>query len=49
MRRIYLLVEGQTEEAFVNELLTPHYAPMGLFLTPIVVSTSLGHRGEAPN
>jgi hypothetical protein len=45
MRRIYLLVEGQTEEAFVNELLTPHYAPMGLFLTPIVVSTSPGHRG----
>lgn len=24
MSRIYLLVEGQTEEAFVNELLVPH-------------------------
>jgi hypothetical protein len=45
MRRIYLLVEGQTEEAFVSELLTPHYAPIGLYLTPIVVSTSIGHRG----
>lgn len=45
MSRVYLLVEGQTEEAFVNELLSPHYARMGLYLTPIVVSTSPGHRG----
>ena len=45
MSRIYLLVEGQTEEAFVGELLTPHYARMGLYLTPIIVSTSPGHRG----
>lgn len=45
MSRIYLLVEGQTEEAFVGELLTPHYARIGLYLTPIIVSTSPGHRG----
>lgn len=45
MSRIYLLVEGQTEEAFVGELLTPHYARMGLYLTPIIVSTSPGHKG----
>lgn len=45
MSRIYLLVEGQTEEAFVRELLTPHYARMGLYLTPIIVSTSPGHKG----
>ncbi len=45
MSRIYLLVEGQTEEAFVGELLTPHYARMGLYLTPIVVSTSAGYKG----
>lgn len=29
----------------MRELLQPHYAPMGLFLTPIIVSTSPGHRG----
>lgn len=45
MRRIYLLVEGQTEETFVRELLQPHYACKGLFLTPIIVSTSPGHKG----
>lgn len=45
MSRIYLLVEGQTEEAFVGELLTPHYARMGLYITPIIVSTSPGHKG----
>ncbi len=45
MSRAYLLVEGQTEETFVRELLQPHYARMGLYLTPIIVSTSPGHKG----
>ncbi len=45
MKRIYLLVEGQTEEAFVNELLAPHYLRVDIYLTPIIVSTSPGHRG----
>lgn len=45
MTRIYLLVEGQTEEAFVNELLAPRYARRDLYLTPIIVSTSPGHKG----
>jgi hypothetical protein len=45
MKRVYLLVEGQTEEAFVNELLVPHYARIELYLTAIIVSTSPGHRG----
>ncbi len=45
MSRVYLLVEGQTEEAFVNELMVPHYARLGLYLMPIIVSTSPGHKG----
>jgi hypothetical protein len=45
MTRVYLLVEGQTEEAFVRELLEPHYARLGLYLTPIIVRTSPGHKG----
>lgn len=45
MKRIYLLVEGQTEEAFVNELLTARYNSLGLYFTPIIVSTSPGHKG----
>ena len=45
MSRVYLLVEGQTEEAFVSELLAPHYSSQGIFLTPIIVSTRPGFRG----
>lgn len=45
VNRIYLLVEGQTEEAFVRELLQPHYARIGLYLVPIIVSTSAGYKG----
>lgn len=45
MSRVYLLVEGQTEEAFVRELLQPHYGRVGLYLTPILVGTSPGHKG----
>ena len=45
MSRVYVLSEGQTEEAFVNELLLPHYARMGIYLTPIIVNTSPGHKG----
>lgn len=45
MSRLYVLVEGQTEEAFVRELLVPHYARVGRFLTPIIVSTRAGYKG----
>lgn len=45
MTRVYLLVEGQTEETFVRELLAPHYVHMGLYLTPILVGTGPGHKG----
>lgn len=45
MNRLYLLVEGQTEEAFVRELLSPYYARQGLYITPTIVSTSPGHKG----
>lgn len=45
MTRVYLVVEGQTEEAFATELLQPHYAGMSIYLTPIIINTSPGHRG----
>jgi hypothetical protein len=45
MSRVYIVVEGQTEEAFVRELLVPRYSKMGLFLFPIIVSTSPGYKG----
>ncbi len=45
MTRLYILVEGQTEEAFVNEVLTPHYAQISIFVTPMIVETSRGYKG----
>jgi len=45
VKRFYLLVEGQTEETFVRDLLVPHYSRLNLFLTPILLSTSPGHKG----
>jgi Domain of unknown function (DUF4276) len=40
MSRIYILVEGQTEEAFLNEVMVKPYATRGVYLIPIIVSTS---------
>jgi len=45
MSNVYLLVEGQTEEAFVKGLLAPHYRDMGLYMRPIIIETSSGHKG----
>jgi Domain of unknown function (DUF4276) len=45
VKRLHLLVEGQTEETFVRELLAPHYAHLDLFISPIIVRTSPGHKG----
>jgi hypothetical protein len=45
MKRLFLLVEGQTEETFVRDLLGPHYAQLELFMYPILARTSPGHKG----
>jgi len=45
MTRIYLYVEGQSEEIFVKRLLIPRYEEQGLYLTPVIVRTGPGHRG----
>jgi len=45
MIRLKLLVEGQTEETFVRDVLAPYYAAQSVFITPIIVSTSPGHKG----
>ena len=37
---LYLLVEGQTEEAFAKTVLGPHLARFEVAVTPIVVKTS---------
>lgn len=45
MSRLYILVEGQTEETFIQDLLVPQYARLGLYITPILFATSPGHKG----
>ncbi|MDE6255945.1 MAG: DUF4276 family protein [Muribaculaceae bacterium] len=30
MKRLYIIVEGQTEEAFVNELMIPYFTQNGI-------------------
>jgi len=48
---VFVFVEGQTEEAFVNRLLGPHLAPRGVHLHPILPgkpSTSGTRGGGVP-
>jgi hypothetical protein len=39
-RHIALLVEGQTERAFVDEVLAPYLAARGTYVTPVIVATA---------
>lgn len=45
MIRIKILVEGQTEETFVRDVIAPFYASQQIFITPIIVLTSPGCKG----
>lgn len=44
MTRVHVIVEGQTEESFVNEVLAPELGWRGVYLTPCRLGT-FGHRG----
>lgn len=39
MRKLFVLVEGQTEEAFVREVLTFHLNEFGIALEPVLLKT----------
>ena len=46
MKPLFLLVEGQTEEEFVKEVLRPYLYNRGLIeITPIKISTKAGFKG----
>lgn len=45
MIRVNVFVEGQTEETFVRDVLAPYFVPQQIFLNPILVLTSPGHKG----
>jgi hypothetical protein len=40
------LVEGQTEEKFIKELLGPYFANQSIYIVPIIVSTSRRKSGS---
>ncbi len=44
---IHILVEGQTEEAFVQRLLIPYFARIGIYLNPTIVKTRQNNVSKA--
>lgn len=42
---IYAVVEGQTEEKFIKDILNPYLEDYGKFIYPIIVKTKTGHKG----
>lgn len=47
MKRLLVLVEGQTEETFVRDVLTPHLATFGIHPTAVVLKTKRVKAGGA--
>ncbi|MCP5063170.1 MAG: DUF4276 family protein [Ignavibacteriae bacterium] len=45
MKKIHILVEGQTEENFVNKVLSPYFNPKNIYLFPIIITTKKVLRG----
>lgn len=44
-KRLFIVVEGQTEEEFVNDLIAPYLIQEGIYVYPVVIHTSRGHKG----
>lgn len=39
MKMVYILCEGQTEEAFINEVLSPYFENLSIYIRPIICTT----------
>jgi hypothetical protein len=46
MKSVYIVVEGQSEEKFVKEVLTPYFARKNIFLYPEIVITGRNSKGK---
>jgi len=46
VKRLHVLVEGQTEETFVRDVLNPHLLSFEIFVTAVLVSTKRVKSGE---
>jgi hypothetical protein len=50
MKRLYIIVEGQTEQDFVKNLIAPYLQDFGIYnVTPILIRTSRSGRGGMVN
>lgn len=50
MKRLYIIVEGQTEQEFVNSMIAPYMQQFGIYdVTPILIRTSKTGRGGFVN
>ena len=50
MKRLYIVVEGQTEEEFVVNILIDYFFSKGIYsVSPIKIQTSKGHKGGFVN
>ena len=45
MIHVLIVCEGQTEETFVNQVLQPHFAAIGRYVEPRLISTSSRSKG----
>lgn len=43
--RCYVICEGQSEEKFINETLGSYFYNSNIYLTPLIIPTSKGHKG----
>ena len=48
-KRLYIVVEGQTEEEFVKDLMAPYFQDRGIYIYPMIIHTSRGHKGGFAN
>ncbi len=50
MKRLYIIVEGQTEQEFVNTMIAPYMQQYGIYsVTPVLIHTSKTGRGGFVN
>ncbi len=50
MKRVYIVVEGQTEQEFVNSMIAPYLQGFGIYsVTPVLIRTSRTGRGGMAN
>ena len=50
MKRLYIIVEGQSEQEFVNTLIADYLSRFGIYaVTPILIRTSKSGRGGFVN